>query len=218
MLPIPFLNFIPKAYRDRAQAETIALCDKADDHIVEWRDDIINVVHLLDADRCPAIHLSKLGHLLNADCKQEDSETTKRQKIYRAIQAHKARGSWVYHAKIVIDAITGYSAELLRPADEGDWILVDDGIVLDPASYWAVMGIDATIDMGLSIIGDFTEIEVSGNIYIDCHDGVHTAVLTAAQIAKIVSEFEFNIVPAYMRIYIGYLNASGAFVVYDTIV
>ncbi len=217
MLPIPFIKFIPSAYRERGQTEMTALCDKADTHIELWRDDAINLKCLLDVECCPAIFLNQLGNYVNAGIRQEDSETTKRQKIYTAIQSHKARGSWVYHVKPVIDAITGYSAALVRATDEGDWILVDDGVVLDPSSYWAVMGHDGTIDMGLSIIGDFTEVEVAGNIYIDCHDGVHTAVLTAAQIAKIVFEISLDIIPAYMRIYIGYIDATGAFIFYDTI-
>lgn len=105
-------------------------------------------------------------------------------------------------------------ARIFRSYDQDDWILVGDG--LTPAAfYWAALGADGVDDMlGIALIGKGDEIEVAGNIYIDCHKGVLVSTLTAAQIAQIVTELESDVAPAYMRIILGYINATGAFIEY----
>jgi hypothetical protein len=85
----------------------------------------------------------------------------------------------------------------------------------DPPYYWGTMGVDGIDDLlGLAIIGDGTEVEIVGNIYIDCHYGIFVSTLTAAQIIQIVDDMAIDIVPAYMRVYLGYIDATGAFINY----
>jgi hypothetical protein len=213
MLPTPFIKYIPKLFRDNATAETTALCDKADTNIEAWLTDAINLQYLLDVERCPNNFLFSLGDYFAAGLKSQDSDRTKRQKIYKAIVTHKYRSTWVYSCKLIIDTITGYDAHIVYATDSDDWILCGDG-VMEVGTSWALL-YDGSIDpWGMSLIGDGTEIEVQGNIYIDCHYGVIGSTLTAAQIANIVAQISTDIVPAYMRIYLGYIDAGGIFVTY----
>ena len=43
-----------------------------------------------------------------------------------------------------------------------------DGVV-ESTTDWAILGGDGSAPYGMSLIGDGTEIEIWGNIYIDCH-------------------------------------------------
>lgn len=213
MLPLPSKDYIPKIYRDAEQNEMNAFCQKLDSIIESIFDDVLNLTTLFDVVKCPAIFLDQLGCMLNAGLLQNDSEQTKRVKIKSAIESHKKRGSWKYHAKLIIDSITGYSAVIFRGFDSDDWIQCGDGI-LEVGTDWAVLGGDGNPPYGMSLIGEGTEIEIQGNIYIDCHDGIHVSTLTAAQIQQIRDNISYDIVPAYMRIYLGYIDAVGSFVIY----
>jgi len=64
-------------------------------------------------------------------------------------------------------------------------------------------------------VGDGTEVEIWGNIYIDLHYGIHTAVLSASQIEQIVTDISMDIVPAYVRVYLGYVPVTGGFTIYS---
>jgi hypothetical protein len=215
MLPIPFSKYIPKLFQDNATAETIALCAKADDNIEEWLADVVNLQYVLDVERCPSNFLFSLGDYLSAGLKSQDSDRTKREKIYKAIVTHKFRSTWVYSAKLIVDAITGYDARIVYATDSDDWILSGDG-VLELGTSWALLYDGVTDPYGMSLIGDGTEIEIQGNIYIDCHYGVVGSTLTAAQIADIVAQIADDIVPAYMRVYLCYRDAGGILTVYPS--
>lgn len=65
-------------------------------------------------------------------------------------------------------------------------------------------------NLGLDIIGDGTEIEIPGNIYIDIGYGVDQE-----EIDKIIAEFERNLDFAYLVIYLGYVNEFGQFIEYQ---
>jgi hypothetical protein len=190
-----------------------SFCLKLDSIIQSIFDDVLNITNLFDIVKCPVMFLDQLGYMINAGILQTDSETTKRIKIKTAIASHKKRGSWKYHVKSIIDSITLYSAVIFRGFDSDDWIQCGDGI-LEVGTDWAVLGGDGTSPYGMSLIGEGTEIEIQGNIYIDCHDGVHVSTLTANQIQQIRDNISIDIVPAYMRIYLGYVDLIGSFVVY----
>lgn len=214
MLPIPTIDYIPKVFKDRATSETVSFTDEMDSHILEWFLDVKNIEQLLDVDTCPSQFLIYLGNMVNAGVQTIDSERTKRQKIFSAVQTHKRRGSWVAHAKLIIDAITGYNAVRYVITDSDDWVLCGDG-ELEVGTDWAILGGDGTAPYGMALIGDGTEVEIWGNIYIDLHYGVYTAVLSADQIAQIVNDIAMDIVPAYVRVYLGYVPVSGGFTVYS---
>ena len=102
----------------------------------------------------------------------------------------------------------------LEPGED-DWILVGDG--LTPAAfYWAALGVDnIDLDLGIALIGEGTEVEVAGNIFINAHDGITVATLTADQVTQIVQELQDDVVPAYYIVNIGYVNTSGQFIIYS---
>lgn len=218
MLPVPFLDYIPKLFRDNLQTETTALCNKADTHIELWKNDILNVQYLLDPDRCPSAFLSTLGAYLSAGIKSTDSDSVKRKKIYYAIETHKLRSTWDGSAKIIIDAITGLDARLINSRafmdDMTIWVECDG--VNNVGMKWAPEGCgDDAVYKGIkeSCPGGDIEPEIAGLIYIDCHYGVNVSTLTAAQIAEIVDNYQ-DIAPAYMIIYLCYINATGQIIKY----
>jgi len=159
--------------------------------------------------RIPAAFLDNLGYYLNAGIQPQDSDTEKRQKIVRAVQSHKRRGSFNLDAKPKIDLICGGNSVIIRSFDKDDWILVGDGLT-PTAYYWTAMGADGIDDdLGISLIGDGMEIEVAGNIYID----VDNNSLSVADQARLELEMQ-DIVSAYMYIHFGYVNLSGHFIEY----
>lgn len=212
MLPLPFLKYIPKLFQ--SDSKTVNLATKVDTHLTTWRKDIIDIRRLVRSDECPAKYLIELDFLLSAGIKDLDSELTRRKKIRDAIETHKNLGLWKTDVKIKLDNITGYSAALIKAIGTDDWILVGDGTT-PSTSYWATMGADGIDDdLGLALLGEGTEIEVQGNIYVDMHEGINTGVLTQAQIDQAVNEIKDDSVPAYFIVYLGYLDVSGIFVQY----
>ncbi len=209
-LPIPFIDYIPKLYKDNAKDSTNALANKVDTHLGEWLDDIIQLAWLKDPFKIDVLFLDVLGNYLAAGLISTDTEAQKRNKIAIAVQGHRLRGSFNLDAKPKIDAIAGGDSSIFRATGEDDWILVGDG--LTPAAfYWSALGADGVDDqLGISLIGAGTEIEVAGNIYID----VDNSGLSTAEVQQIVDALEFDIVPAYYIVNIGYVDGTGAFIIY----
>lgn len=209
-LPISFIDYIPKLYKDNAKDSTNALANKIDTHLGEWLDDIIQLAWLKDPFKIDVLFLDVLGNYLAAGLISTDTEAQKRNKIAIAVQGHRLRGSFNLDAKPKIDAIAGGDSVIFLATGEDDWILVGDG--LTPAAfYWAALGADGIDDqLGISLIGAGTEIEVAGNIYID----VDNSGLSAAEVQQIVDVLEFDIVPAYYIVNLGYVDGSGVFIIY----
>ena len=222
MIP-SFKKLIPKIFHGDSKSD--ALANKADDNINAWKKDVIDIKRLIRPDETPSEFLAELDFLLSAGIKSNDSDVIKRRKIRDAVATHKIRGTWTADAKVRIDNITGLSpgSRILRWNHfyTSDWIWTDDTPSIIPAApddYWATWGCDGVdTDTGLDWIGAGTEIEIWGNIYIDCHEGIDVATLTAAQRAKIVLDLTYDVVPAYFRVLLGYVNAAGLFVAYDII-
>jgi len=215
MLPDTFLNYIPKFLKDNIDESGQALVTYMDAFQEEFYDYIREMYFFKDPLRCPTLLLDELGYWLAAGLNQTDSEATKREKIYYAVMNHKKRGTWEDDVKIRIDAITGYSATIFPSGDNDDAILLGQEAT-DPDYYWMTLQDNSGTDdeWGWWLVGDFTEYVVAGNVYIDCHEGVYTPVLTSDQIDQIVAEIETDVVPAYYAVYLGYINTSGQFVVY----
>jgi len=217
MLPIPFSKYIPKLFRDNQQAETTAMCDKADVNLQAWLNDVVALQYLPDADRCPYDGLKYLDAMLLAGVRSEDSNRQKRVKVLVAVSTHKSRGTWQFDAKLRIDAISGYEADFYRLSDIDDSIEMA-GLSYEPLdSWWSTESAyeESDGDLGTWEIGSFVEPVIAGNIYIDCHSGVHTPVLSTEVIQQIVSNIENDIVPAYVRIFLGYRDTTGGFVTYS---
>lgn len=209
-LPIPFIDFIPRIYKDNTKDSTTALTDKVDTHLTEWLNDIIQLAWLKDPFKISSLYLDVLGNFLNAGFFATDTEAQKRNKIATAVQSHKLRGSFNLDAKPKIDAIAGGDSVIFLATGEDDWILIGDGNT-PTAFYWSALGADGIDDqLGISLIGAGTEVEVAGNIYID----VDNSGLSAAEVQQIVNDLEFDIVPAYYIVNIGYVDGTGAFIIY----
>lgn len=217
MLPVPFIKFVPSVMADNPDDALTAMTDKADTHIEEWRDEILELAFMKIPERVLGRYLPDLGDYLATKFFTWDTETAKRKKIQIAIQTHKQRSTWVYDAKPKIDLITGLDAQLYKPdvADQDDCILLAQEAT-DPVTYWLTLnGADGTDDkLGWWLIGDWTEYVIAGNICIDCHFGINVPTLTAGEIALIVITLEEDIFPAYYRGYLGYVDATGLFIYY----
>jgi len=207
MIPESIDAYIPKFYK--RDAKLSAYTTKLDEIIAYLKADIIGINDFIDPMKIPAALIVELGYLLNAGIKDQDSETDRRKKVAGAIAAHKRRGSFNLDAKPKIDLVCGGDSVIIRSFDKDDWILVGDG--LTPAAYyWAAMGCDGIDDdLGISLIGEGTEIEVAFNVYID----VDNAALSAADQAKLELEME-DIAPAYMYVHFGYVNVGSQFIEY----
>ena len=214
LFPTPSLNYFPKSYRDNPSDGITALSSALDYQINGLETEILQLAWLKQIEKCPSQFLDEFGYLFSAGLLNSDSDRTKRQKIKSAIMTQKRRGSWVDNAKPVIDAITGYSSAIFNTGDQDDWILTGDGVI-EGSTDWAILGGNGTAPYGMSLIGLGSEVEIPGNIYINLHQGIYIAVLTAEQIYQIVVNIKTDIVPAYMIIYLGYVDSTGIFQVYS---
>jgi len=218
ILPIPARDYIPDMYLENYNEDEglKALCGYIDKFISDNLKDISGISDLQDVFKCPAKYLDYLGYWVNAGIKSIDSEHTKRSKIYYAITTHKRRSTWNYDAKLRIDAITGYDARIYSTIDSDDSIELANETT-DPDYYWSTESAnDGTDDeLGTWELGTFSEVVITGIVCINCHYGVHTAVLTADEINEIKSELTEDVVPAYFEVQLGYLNASGQFIIYN---
>lgn len=70
-------------------------------------------------------------------------------------------------------------------------------------------GTTGNIEFGIDLAGSGDEIEIAGNIYID----VDNKILTYDEVEQIKLSLA-DVVPSYYRIFLGYFNISGQFIVY----
>jgi len=217
MLPVPTRNRLPALAQQYYDDGWAALSSKMDSLFTQWGNDIKNFVNILDPAKCPAILLDELDFYLEAGFAPGDSETTKRRKVYNAVAGHKKRGTWDDHAKPIIDAITGYSAALFTAQDSDDAIWLANKPT-DPVRYWMTWqpndGSDDSLGIWFVRLAAPVSYVVAGFISIDCHQGINTPVLTHAQIIQINDALIDDVAPAYMTLRLGYVNASGQYVVY----
>lgn len=212
MLPIPFVDFIPKLLRDHLGPGGAAFVAKMDEILTSLSDDAINVDRLVDPVRVPADLLDVFGAMMAAGLNDQDGETEKRAKIAKAVQGHRNRGRWDKDVKPKVDSVAGGNAQIFRAIDEDDAIFTGDGRT-PPAFFWATFSTDGIDpDLGESLIGSGLEVEVAGNVYID----VDNPSLTADQVAQIVTDLADS-VPAYYKVHIGDVNAGGQFIEYTVI-
>jgi hypothetical protein len=212
MLPIPSSKYIPQLYNQYANTDRDSFTAKIDELLNDILTDVINLRYLFEPDRCPSSALTFLGDFVKADLKQTDSDQTKRIKIYYAILGHKNAGLWNDNVKNQVDAITGYDARIYRGYDLPNWIFIGDGVV-GAGKHYAYLGGDGLTTYALPLIGQGNEIQIKGNIYVNCHYGVYTAVLTSDQLLQIIDLYN-EYLPAYMEMWFGYINVAGQFTYY----
>lgn len=209
MLPVPFRRFIPRGYEIDGDASALAMAAKADEHLAEWKADVLEIAYLLSPERAPAAVLDLMIDFLNADIQKSAGEAQKRRGLLAAIASHKTRGEWLNSVKPIVDAIAGGDAKLVAGANTGQWIITGDGNT-PSAYYWGTIGGDGVDDeLGLGLIGAGDEVEVAGNVYIDTDNNS----LTSGQLDQIEASIEDS-VPAYFRVFLGYIDGTGTFVEY----
>lgn len=204
MLPIPFINYIPKLFKNDTKA--VALANKIDIDLKAWKKDTLDIARLIRADECPVDYLNELNFILSAGFKSYDSEPLKRQKIITAIENHKKRTLWINDIKTKIDAITGYSAVIMsyKDASQDDWIEMagDEEAWFQNGSY-CIESADNTSRFAFIELGRGDEVYVAGNFYIFPHPQNPNPILPIQTINQIVNEI-YDDLPQYYRVYLAY--------------
>lgn len=216
LLPLPSLKYLPKILTENPDAGTTALASKMDTHIETWRDEIFGVYWLKSPLRCLATLLDNLSDMIAAPVFKGDTETQKRIKIYNAVAQQKIRGTWAAYAKPLFDAITGYSAgiintRLLKELFVPSWVECDG--VINAGTIWAgetTVNTKFVYGMLECVAGGSVGYGIPGLIYIDCHVGVLGPTLTAAVIEELVTFMRDEVVPAYFKCYLCYIDAVTA--------
>ena len=210
MLPIPFSQYIPLQYQDYLGTAGIAFCDAMDDIMEVIAADALELYFMKDPMRCPSQFLDEFGYYLKANILSTDTEAQKRTKIFNAVKNHKTACTWGYDLKVKIDAVTGYSSVIISTLED-DWLWMAKTASEDATKYWATFaakdGGDA--DIGMTICGAYEDFFLEGVIFVDCHPGIHTSTLSAAQITAILASISNDTFPAYFRLELGYVNATG---------
>lgn len=212
MLPIPFANWIPRAFRDGDDATRDAFCAKMDGVMTGLSDDTKTLLTLSDPARAPTVCIEPLAEMLAANILPSDSISQKREKVSIAVEGHKTRGTFLA-LKPIIDVFVGGDSYLWAGWDTSAVSYIRGGLPEEPGNYWASIGCDGVDNLlGMLIIGTGTEFEEPGNIYVD----VGSSTLTSEQVATLVVLVEKDNACAYVILHLGYASGSG-FVEYVTI-
>jgi phage tail-like protein len=208
MFPKPIINYFPKVYQKDPKAQIFA--EKIDEILDALLADLERLKHIFEPVKCPANFLDVMGQYFQAGIFAGDTEYEKRNKIAKAVERHKNRGSFNLDAKPIIDSIAGGDSKLLSSLDTADYIMIVD--LNEAGEYWATMaGDDSDDKLGIDMIGAGDELGLPGVIYID----VDNESLTNDQIEKLKLEME-DIAPAYYFVKVGH-TGGGGFSTYFTI-
>jgi hypothetical protein len=196
------LAYFPVRLRDEGDPATLALAARLDAYVAEWKAELLRESMWRDPVKAPSELLTEFAYMMAAGAQGSDSESLKRALIEGAVRRHKLHGLWD-ELKARCDAVTGASAVLWGIVDPDDWILCGDGVVEgSPNSLnWAALGTDGVeLDYGIWLVGAGDEAVVSGNVYVD----LGTSTATPEQILAIRGAVEFDVVPAYFIVTLGY--------------
>ena len=215
MLPIPFISFIPKLFQKDGKA--ISLGSFMDTFLSERRAEVLKLRRAYRYDEVDSYFLPEIAFLLGITFRNSDSDVIKRKKIKNALPSFRYDGCWnlgPYSIKLQLDGITGYSAVLMTAQQrQGEWVLVSSDMTLTEP-YVASLGAGTDPGLGLDLTGMGDELSIRGNIYIDLHSGVHTAVLTNDMVNLIKDLMINELGPVYLRLFLGYVDADGKFISY----
>lgn len=213
MLPISFIKYLPDPLFENIDDAGQDLIDFIDNFMIEILDSILGIWYFSQPEQTAQITIEHWEQYLNIVNRSSKTIRQKRQQIQSAVAGHKKRGLWQDSVKIIIDIIAGGDSQILSDGTGSDWILTGDGRTPD-TYYWATFGVDGIDEeLGMDFIGEGTEVEIAGNIYID----VDNNALTTEQISQLVAELSTDVAPAYYRLFLGYINISDEFITYVTI-
>ena len=211
MFPRPFLDFLPRIYRENPEAATIALANLVDAYLNETERELLEFCNIHNLARTPSLVLEEIGYQLNADLQPGDSDRLRRQKTSTAVQGHRRRGTWDQDAKPKIDAIVGGDSQLVNvdmSTDDDDIVVVGRRVGEDTAdNFWGVFGVGrvANETFGVASILTGTENNIDGVVWIDIDNTTITQ--------DIVDDIEFalrDVVPAYFVVIYG-ITIGGVF-------
>ena len=202
---LPFEKYIPKVLQENLDNYGQAFIDYVDNLFTLVKKETTDLKYFYTVELIPDVFLDTIGSQFAAGILSSDTEKQKRIKILNAIAGHKKRSLWEDDIKIRIDSITGLDASLYTVIGDDDSIFTGDG--LTPAAfYWSTMGCDGVDDdLGEALIGDGTEVNITGNIYIDLGGNVSSDILD--QIEENISTIN-KLIPAYFIIYLGYTSGT----------
>ena len=202
---LPFEKYIPKVLQENLDNYGQAFIDYVDNLFTLVKKETTDLKYFYTVELIPDVFLDTIGNQFAAGILSSDTEKQKRIKILNAIAGHKKRSLWEDDIKIRIDSITGLDASLYTVIGDDDSIFTGDG--LTPAAfYWSTMGCDGVDDdLGEALIGDGTEVNISGNIYIDLGGNVSSDILD--QIEENISIVN-KLIPSYFVIYLGYTSGT----------
>jgi len=208
MLPIPFYEYLPNVYRDAKEPAAVALGDKMDELLKDWRKDVVAFGNLYDPERCPSVFLIPLGKQLQAGILSGDSERVKRRKIKSAIETNKLRSTWKFSTKLKIDAIVGNDSKIIQVVGADDWIIVGENNFPD-SYYWSVIGGGSVDDnYGIRLVGTAGAEVIKGVVLIDIDD----STLSSDEVESVKLNIQDS-VPVYFIVKLGYVS-GGSFVPY----
>ena len=211
MLPLSFKNYVPELLKRKVDFDdgAIALINKIDEHLEEWKKELIDFRYLSSPERATERILNEFGYMLSADLWDFDSKTVKMQKVETATQRNAYHGVWENSIKLIIDYFCGGDSSIIEDYYTGDWIIWGQESS-DPSDYTGTMGTDGLDDdLGLDLAG-YGEYG-AGVIRID----VDNNALTASEVNQLVEILDSTYTPAYMKVIIGYMSGS-MFVEYAT--
>lgn len=201
MLPQPFINYIPKFFR--RDTKLLSLANKADEHLDQWREDVLNLNTIIDPLRMPSNILDDVGDYLSAGILNIDTDRIKRQKIWNAIESHRLRGTFQFDVKPTLDIITGFSSSIFSSADSSDFIVLG-GEASDPDIFWATIGIDSVdTQLGIDMVGSGDEAVLTGVILINL-GGLYNDI-------DRIREAVIDKIPGYLQVVFGYVD-TGRFI------
>jgi hypothetical protein len=205
--PTPALPYLLKEFQPNAEA--VSLAGALDRAFAGMYSDALGLRDRYTPESCPTQLLDELYASIGGTPKVTDTDAQKRAKITTAIEQQKYNGTWVFSAKLAIDAITGASS-VIWGSPQSDWpVQIGDASAYNNGFHWMIQGGSGLIgDESIIMIGAGTESIIAGNVYID----VGISTLTANQVALVVAALQ-DIVPAYFRIFLGW-TVSGVFTAY----
>jgi len=201
MLPVPFIDSMPKEITTEGGDDLLAFCGAIDDVIDDSIVEVEGLGGVRDVASASVSMLGPLGDMYYARIKNLDSESVKRGKIAMAIEEHKDNALWAT-VKVIIDLVTGSNAVLYSSLIETWPVRIQNAVDFADGREWSLRGDIIRTGSGVEII-------IPGNVYID----VGTSALTPAQIVQLVEELTDDRVPAYYRVVLGYTTA-GVFTAY----
>jgi hypothetical protein len=151
LLPIPTLQFFPKALQDSTEIQ--ALASFLDTEFMAWFAETKGIETLKDPARTPSVCMEEMGYWLSAGIASGDSDRIKRAKISQAIENQKLRGTWKYSIKPIIDNYAGGDSSIISVQGVDDFMLTGDSN--DPVGYlWSLLGgLDDSVGYGILLAG-----------------------------------------------------------------